>query len=75
MTIIYKDLKQKLEDTQKAVLKEALFRSNLNVSRASIGLGVSRGTVTKYIQQFWGKDYKAVLLANAGGNNDPVHQS
>ncbi len=65
MSEIYKDLQQKLEDAKKDVLREALLRSSLNVSKAAIGLSISRGTVNKYVRDFWGKNYRQVLLTEA----------
>lgn len=56
-------LRQQVEDDYKNLVIKGYKMAGGNVSHLALGLGLSRGTMTKFLQKNFGTNYKRVLLS------------
>lgn len=58
----FKELREAIKNSYKHHFLEAYRLAGGNLSKLAIGLGLSRGTVNKFVQENFGKDYRRKLL-------------
>lgn len=59
----FKHIREEIKETYKKLFMEAYRLAGGNVSVLALGLGLSRGTVHRYIKENFGKDYRRTLMS------------